>query len=118
MTTTPVQLSPNLRESHPEVLISDLVREIERLPRDSWVALLTLIRLFGANLGQATQSPEEQWVQALELARVPSAERSQALGELLRSWVEEGDGPEQRETWDFLHQALDADRLSSRPLFP
>jgi hypothetical protein len=101
-----------------EVLISDLIREIEQIPRGSWVAILAFIRIFRANLGQAAQTPDEQWVQALEMAKTPNAERGQALRDLLQSWVDEEDGQEQRETWAFLRQALDDDRLSNRPLFP
>jgi hypothetical protein len=48
------------------------------------------------------------------------AARRQAVIQLLRSWREaEGDAAqEQRETWAFLQQALDEDRLSYRKLFP
>jgi len=42
---------------------------------------------------------------------------NQAAIDLLRSWREEGDEQEQRETWEFLQQSLDEDRLSDRPLF-
>lgn len=40
------------------------------------------------------------------------------LDELLQSWIQDGDGKEQKETGEFLVQALDEDRLSDRPLFP
>ena len=46
-----------------------------------------------------------------------SENRSQSLGELLQSWEDEGTPEEQMETWEFLHQALDKDRISNRPLF-
>lgn len=36
---------------------------------------------------------------------------------LLRSWRDE-DSQEQRETWEFLKQAIDEDRLSDRKFFP
>ena len=49
--------------------------------------------------------------------QVTTAEaRSRALEVLLA--LESGDPTEQRETWDHLVQALDENRLSSRPLFP
>jgi hypothetical protein len=38
--------------------------------------------------------------------------------ELLQSWIEEGDAQEQKETGEYLIQALDEDRLSDRSLFP
>jgi predicted DNA-binding antitoxin AbrB/MazE fold protein len=43
---------------------------------------------------------------------------NQAALDLLRSWREDGDEAEQKATWEFLQPALDADRLSDRPLFP
>jgi hypothetical protein len=36
---------------------------------------------------------------------------------LLQSWEDEGDSQEHLETWEFLKQALNADRISNRPLF-
>ena len=38
--------------------------------------------------------------------------------ELLQSWIDESDPTDQKETGDYLIDALDADRLSSRKLFP
>lgn len=50
---------------------------------------------------------------------LPDMDLSQALA-VLQSWnVEESpERDEQRETWEFLKQALDEDRLSDRKLFP
>lgn len=50
---------------------------------------------------------------------LPDMDVDQALA-LLQSWkVEESlERDEQRETWEFLKQALDQDRLSDRKLFP
>ena len=50
---------------------------------------------------------------------LPDIDVNQAL-ELLQSWdVEESqEREEQRETWEYLKQALDEDRLSERKLFP
>jgi hypothetical protein len=44
--------------------------------------------------------------------------RHEALVQLFRSWDEEVDEQEQRETWEELKRALDEDRLSDRKLFP
>jgi hypothetical protein len=49
---------------------------------------------------------------------LPSKDRREELSRLLRSWIEEGDAEEQRETGDYLIQALNEDRLSDRSLFP
>lgn len=42
---------------------------------------------------------------------------NQGLIDLLRSWREDGDAQEQRETWEYLERVLDEDRLSDRKLF-
>ena len=44
--------------------------------------------------------------------------RDQAVFQLLQSWVDEGDEEEQQQSLAYLKQALDADRSSSRRLFP
>jgi predicted DNA-binding antitoxin AbrB/MazE fold protein len=43
---------------------------------------------------------------------IPEQSVNQAALDLLRSWREDGDEQEQKETWKFLQSALDADRLS------
>jgi len=53
-----------------------------------------------------------------EVARAEQIKKNQAAIELLRSWREYGDEQEQTETWEYLRQALNEDRLSNRPLFP
>ena len=44
--------------------------------------------------------------------------RAEGLGGLIRSWMEEEDAGEQRETIEYLVRVLDEDRLSGRKLFP
>ena len=51
-------------------------------------------------------------------AGLPSAEKRERSIALLQSWIDDPDEEEQRETGDFLIQAIDEDRLSDRPLFP
>ena len=48
---------------------------------------------------------------------IAQSQQKHALIQLLRSW-REGDEQEQRNTWEYLKQALDEDRLSERKLFP
>lgn len=57
---------------------------------------------------------------ALRLLERPLSpeDRRAALLALLQSWINEGDAEEQKETGDFLIQALDEDRTSHRKLFP
>ncbi|MCY3871295.1 MAG: hypothetical protein OXG87_17235 [Gemmatimonadetes bacterium] len=45
-------------------------------------------------------------------------DRANELVQLVQSWVDEGDADEQRETLEYLIQALDEDRPSNRKLFP
>ena len=49
---------------------------------------------------------------------LPSAGPREELVELLQSWIEGGDAQEQKETGEYLTEALDKDRLSDRSLFP
>ena len=64
------------------------------------------------------------WEQPSGTARVSGgvldmeqAGRNQAAIRLLHRW-RAGDAREQRATWNCLKRALEADRLSDRPLFP
>ena len=45
-------------------------------------------------------------------------DQAESLGALIRSWMDEDDSGEQRETIEYLVRALDEDRLSGRELFP
>ena len=62
-------------------------------------------------------TPSEYAVQVLN-EKLSDAERRQQAIALLRSWRENGDAEQQRETMEFLIKALDEDRLSDRKLFP
>jgi hypothetical protein len=53
----------------------------------------------------------------LEKHLPPKDARAQLVA-LLQSWIDEGDEEEQKETGEYLIQALDEDRLSDRKLFP
>ncbi|BCL35293.1 hypothetical protein NSMS1_17400 [Nostoc sp. MS1] len=45
-------------------------------------------------------------------------EKKTKLVNLLQYWIDEDDTEEQKETGEYLIQALDEDRLSNRQLFP
>lgn len=49
---------------------------------------------------------------------LPSRHPREELVELLQSWIEEGDAQEQKETGEYLAEALDMDRFSNRLHFP
>jgi hypothetical protein len=56
-------------------------------------------------------------VRLLDEKLPPPDKRDRAIA-LLRSWREQGDAAEQRETMEFLIKSLDEDRTSDRKLFP
>ncbi len=63
---------------------------------------------------------EDQVIEPVDIAqteREAQRRRNQAAIDLLESW-DTDDPEEQRETWAFLKQALDEDRLSDRKFFP
>jgi hypothetical protein len=62
-------------------------------------------------------APEECALRLLN-QHLPPGDRRAAVLALLRSWVDEGDADEQKQTGDYLVRALDEDRLSDRKLFP
>jgi hypothetical protein len=62
--------------------------------------------------------PTEEYTLELLRQHLPGDDRRAELMAILRSWTEEGDAEEQRETGEYLIQALDEDRLSDRKLFP
>jgi hypothetical protein len=62
--------------------------------------------------------PPDQYALQLLEQHLPSEDRRAALATLLQSWIDADDAEEQKETGDYLVQALDEDRLSDRKLFP
>lgn len=64
--------------------------------------------------------PKGKTVIRTEIAPEPRVLDNRATGlvQLIQSWIDEGDADEQRETLEYLIQALDEDRLSDRKLFP
>jgi hypothetical protein len=95
--------------------LADLLPTVRKL---SPTQKLTLIEELKSELESATVSSDEtvaQW----DLSAPSIASRNAATLALLDKWEAEGDEQEQTETWEFLQQALDEDRLSShRPFFP
>jgi len=62
--------------------------------------------------------PVETLTLALLDEFLPAPDRQAELVSLLKSWVEDEDPAEQRETGEYLIRSLDEDRLSDRKLFP
>jgi septation ring formation regulator EzrA len=104
-----------------------ILSRLQKLTPDSQQQVLNLIESLSSNLSSQSEiadrsttfspvdSSSAEWEKAMKQI---SENQPQSLGELLRSWEEEGTPEEQQETWEFLHQALDKDRISNRPLFP
>jgi hypothetical protein len=104
-----------------ETSMAWLVLEIEKIPKAYWQNLLQIIRLYGESVMMKT-AQQNSWEKIKEDMKNPDPvvelAKQKALSEVLRSWREEGDEQEQKETGDYLRQALDEDRLSNRELFP
>ena len=60
----------------------------------------------------------EAYVLKLLKDTILEQEKQTKLVNLLQSWIDEEDEQEQKETGEYLIEALDQDRLSERPLFP
>lgn len=99
-------------------LLVQLVQEIEQTPSQYWDSLLQAIRQFRQGLEAEPSFSERAWNEALQAAAAPNTERQAALSQLLDAWMADEDEREQAETWQFLSQSLDRDRLSDRPFLP
>jgi hypothetical protein len=103
-----------------------ILSKLQSLTPNSQQQVLNLIESLSTNLSSQSEivdrsttfSPVDtssaDWQKAMKQI---SENQPQSLGELLRSWEDEGTPEEQKETWEFLHQALDEDRISNRHLF-
>jgi predicted RNA binding protein YcfA (HicA-like mRNA interferase family) len=101
-------------------ILEQVIQEFKQTPQEYLPSLLQLLRLFreSVTLKQVSSDISEQNATSENLEASRLAQQHKALKELTRLWIEEGDEQEQTETWEYLRQALDEDRLSHRPLFP
>ena len=91
--------------------LADLLPTVRKL---STLQKVTLFEELRSDL-KSTSETVAEW----DLSAPSIAATNTAVLALLDKWETEGDEQEQTETWEFLQQALDEDRLSShRPLFP
>jgi hypothetical protein len=91
--------------------LADLLPTVRKLSTPQKLTLFEELRL---DLESSSETVSE-W----DLSASSIVGRNTAVLALLDKWETEGDEQEQTETWEFLQQALDEDRLSShRPLFP
>lgn len=95
--------------------IADLLPTVRKLTPSQ---KLTIIEELTSDLKASTVDPDVK-VSTWDLSTSSIARHNAAILALLDKWESEGDEREQTETWEFLQQALDEDRLSSeRPFFP
>jgi len=96
-----------LEASPPPKSIEELVAEIEKTPKEYWSDLLNMIRVFQETVTKKPESSVELGtVDELQLSRSQQVKKNQAAIELLRSWREEGEEEEQKETGDYLCRVL------------
>jgi hypothetical protein len=67
--------------------------------------------------GRLGLSPDQYALHVLK-QHLPSKDRRTAFSAILRSWMEDQDPEEQKETFEYLLRVLDEDRPSERKLFP
>lgn len=101
--------------SPPQASMEWLVLEIDKIPQEYWQNLLEIIRLFRKSV-MIKATPVDAWEKVKHDLKNPDpvvdAARQKALSEMLRSWDEEGDEQEQKETWEILSKALDEGGVS------
>lgn len=96
-------------------LLAKLILEIQQTPEEYLPNLLQIVRLFRESVTmKPVRSPA--YAKARDEIKNPDPVKKTvqqiALSELLRSWREEGDEQEQKETWEILSQALDEEGVS------
>jgi hypothetical protein len=89
--------------------VEDRIQLIQAI-QDTIPDLKTDSSLLGIDLDSSSLA----WEKAMQQIE---ANQPQSLDRLLQSWEDEGDSQEHLETWEFLKQALDEDRISNRSLF-
>jgi uncharacterized damage-inducible protein DinB len=117
VTNTTSTESDSTQDDH---LLAKLILEILQTPEEYLPNLLQIVRLFreSVTLKPAPSDISEQKAATETLEANRLAQQHKALKELTRLWIDEGDEQEQTETWEYLRQALDEDRLANRPFFP
>jgi hypothetical protein len=101
--------------AHDNHVLAKLILEIQQTPEEYLPNLLQIVRLFRESVTmKPVRSPA--YAKAIDEIKNPDPVKKTvqqiALSELLRSWREEGDEQEQKETWEILSQALDEEGVS------
>jgi hypothetical protein len=114
-TSTESDSTPTNSVAHDNHLLAKLILEIQQTPEEYLPNLLQIVRLFRESVTmRSARSPA--YAKAMDEIKNPDPVKKTvqqiALSELLRSWREEGDEQEQKETWEILSQALDEEGVS------
>lgn len=101
--------------AHDNHVLAKLILEIQQTPEEYLPNLLQIVRLFRESVSmKPVRSPA--YAKAMDEIQNPDPVKKSvqqiALSELLRSWREEGDEQEQKETWEILSKALDEEGVS------
>jgi len=113
-----MHLSSEVESNATQIGMKELLQEIQATPKEHWSNLLQMVRLFRESVTMKSGETWEPEAEAIGETSALLAKQHQALRELTRQWIEEGDEEEQTETWEYLRQALDVDRLDNRIAFP
>lgn len=110
-----IMCEPVKQSNSPQDSLARIVLEIEKMPQEYWSNLLQIIRLYRESVTMKTTTVDA-WSKAIDDLKNPDpvvkAARQKALSELLRSWREEGDEQEQKETWEILSKAFNEGGVS------
>ena len=97
--------TPEIADSEPRIGAEfvELLQEIQETPREHWPNLLQMIRLFKETVTMKPRVPENSdKIDITKLSLEERIERNQGAINLLRSWREEDDEEEQKETAECL----------------
>jgi hypothetical protein len=102
--------------------LAQLVNDFIDLLLSQWAKLsppsLPSSTLPTIGLASVSSSNQVAWDNAMTQIASPNPNQHAEVTSLFMAWAAEADVIEQQETLHWLTQALDADRLSDRPLFP
>lgn len=109
MTQTIIKDEEKTVNTSKEVYFSEILQEIQQIPREHWSNLLQILRAFREVTNPSTEKPLNNVKNDL-LVVDPSEQKkkNQAALELLRRWEEDSDDEqEQKEAWEILSKAFD-----------
>lgn len=109
MTQTIIKEDEKTVNTSKEVYFSEILQEIQGIPREYWSNLLQILRAFREVTNPSTEiSISNVKNELLEIDPSEQMKKNQAALELLRRWEEDSDDEqEQKEAWEILSKAFD-----------